>query len=58
MDTRYSGLDFLGQRVCYYGTDSIIYIISDGKGDIKTSETLRDFNDELFSDYGGSSVRD
>ena len=42
---------FLGRKVLYYDTDSIIYI-SDGNNDIDTSETLGKFKDELLSDYG------
>ena len=48
----YSGLDFLGWQVCYYDTDSTIYIISDDEEDINTSDTLGDFKDELLCDYG------
>ena len=47
-------MDYLGRKVLYYDTDSIIYI-SDGYNDIETSETLGKFKDELLSEYGSDA---
>jgi hypothetical protein len=48
----YEKLDELGDRVCYYDTDSIVYI-DDGSKSIKTGKCLGDWENELKGDdYG------
>ena len=48
----YEKLDELGDRVCYYDTDSIVYI-DDGFNTVKTGKCLGDWGNELKEDdYG------
>jgi ribosomal protein S20 len=46
----YEMLDYLGERVIYYDTDSIVYI-DDGTKPIKTGCMLGEWTDELGGDY-------
>jgi hypothetical protein len=48
----YDMLDYLGNRVCYYDTDSIVYVDDDSKP-VKLGKSLGDWENELKGDdYG------
>jgi len=47
----YESLEVLGADVCYFDTDSLIYVVRDGEVDpIKKGECLGDMKSELPSD--------
>ncbi len=50
----YSYIKQLGRAVCYYDTDSVVYVETDGKPEVKTGDYLGDMTDEL-KDYGPGS---
>lgn len=51
----YEYLDSLQSQVCYYDTDSVIYIYKDGLFKIPTGDFLGEMTDELANDYGSGS---
>ncbi|XP_054280097.1 uncharacterized protein LOC128998123 [Macrosteles quadrilineatus] len=51
----YEHLEKLGNQVCYYDTDSVIYVYRPGLYKIPVGDYLGDMTDELAKDYGPGS---
>lgn len=51
----YEHLEKLGKQVCYYDTDSVIYVHRPGLYKIPVGDYLGDMTDELAKDYGPGS---
>lgn len=51
----YEYLEKLGEQVCYYDTDSVIYVHRPGSYQIPVGDYLGDMTDELAKDYGPGS---